>query len=69
MNHRSFKSFGELYRAAFAETDLQKKETLLAQVKLAIDSWQEMAEEPDPKNQNRTVAGVSEPAVAFRQMA
>jgi hypothetical protein len=69
MNNRSFTSFSELYRAAFAETDLKKKETLLAQVKLAIDSWQEMAAEPGTDIQKRTVAGVSETTVPFRQTA
>jgi hypothetical protein len=35
-----FKSFSELYRAAFAESDPERKNLLLSQVKKALDDWQ-----------------------------
>jgi hypothetical protein len=34
-----FSDFGDLYRAAFAETDPETKQVLLAEVKRALDMW------------------------------
>ena len=70
MRNREFTNFGELYRAAFAEPDLQKKEMLLAQVKLAIDAWQKMSEEPLHADENKRPTHVSsESSLSWRQIA
>lgn len=36
-----FKNFGDLYRAAFAEPDAEKKTILLSQVQRALRDWEE----------------------------
>ena len=41
MNIPRFDSFAELYRAAFAESDPKQKQLLLANVKIALESWAE----------------------------
>lgn len=40
-NHYLFTNFGELYRAAFAELNPSTKQLLLAEVKKALDRWEE----------------------------
>ena len=48
MSFMKFNGFGELYRAAFAETDEQEKSRLLQQVQRIIDSHQpESCDESD----------------------
>jgi len=45
-----FNNFGDLYRAAFAESDPEQKQVLLADVKSALDQWAEGDNErPDDK--------------------
>jgi hypothetical protein len=39
MSNNGFDSFGELYRAAYAESDPELKQTLLSAVKQALDRW------------------------------
>jgi len=41
MHLHRFDSFAELYRAAFAETDPEQKQLLLADVQIALDNWAE----------------------------
>jgi hypothetical protein len=41
MSNNRFDSFGELYRAAYAESDPLLKQTLLSAVKQALDRWAE----------------------------
>jgi hypothetical protein len=41
MADTAFKNFGDLYRAAFAEPDLEKKTILLSQVQRALRDWEE----------------------------
>jgi len=41
MSDPRFDNFGDLYRAAFAETDPEQKQVLLADVKNALDQWAE----------------------------
>lgn len=53
MEHTTFNNFGDLYRAAFAEQDPEKKLFLLTQVRKALDHWEEEAsrfpgEKPKP---------------------
>lgn len=38
-----FASFGDLYRAAYAELDPTTKQLLLTEVKRALDRWQDSA--------------------------
>jgi hypothetical protein len=40
-----YNNFGELYRAAFAERDPEKKVELLGQVRRAIAEWEAIIEE------------------------
>jgi len=48
MSFMKFKGFGELYRAAFAETDEQEKSRLLQEVQRIIDGHQpELRDESD----------------------
>jgi hypothetical protein len=42
MSNTGFKSFSELYRAAFAEPDPEKQLALLSEVKKALDDWEQM---------------------------
>ena len=42
MTHSNRQNFSELYRAAFAERDPDKKLELLSQVRNAIDEWEQM---------------------------
>ncbi len=39
MRNSRFANFGDLYRAAFAESDPEVKQTLLADVKKELDRW------------------------------
>jgi hypothetical protein len=39
----SFKNFGDLYRAAFAESNAEKKTILLSQVQRALEDWHEQS--------------------------
>jgi len=41
MSAPRFDNFGDLYRAAFAESDPEQKQVLLADVKNALDQWAE----------------------------
>jgi hypothetical protein len=41
MSDHSFKSFGDLYRAAFAESNAERKTILLSQVQKALEDWRE----------------------------
>ena len=41
MNITQFRNFGELYRAAFAERDPDKKSLLLTEVKKNIEQWEQ----------------------------
>ncbi len=43
MAHSTFDNFGDLYRAAFAEQDPEKKLFLLGEVRKAIEKWEEQA--------------------------
>ena len=47
----NFTHFGELYRAAFAESDLERKLVLLREVRKAIEDWeQRLHDQPaDPR--------------------
>ena len=36
---RAYANFGDLYRAAFSESDPERKQQLLSDVKRALDSW------------------------------
>lgn len=46
MTDQSFKSFGELYRAAFAESNAERKNILLSQVQKALEDWRERSVSP-----------------------
>ena len=54
MAHSTFDNFGDLYRAAFAEQDPEKKLFLLSEVRKAIEKWEQqasrspLAEKPKP---------------------
>jgi hypothetical protein len=41
MSAQRFDNFGDLYRAAFAESDPEQKQVLLADVKNVLDVWAE----------------------------
>lgn len=41
MSAQRFDNFGDLYRAAFAESDPEHKQVLLADVKNVLDVWAE----------------------------
>lgn len=41
MSVSRFDNFADLYRAAFAESDPEQKQVLLADVKSALDRWAE----------------------------
>jgi hypothetical protein len=41
MKAKSFPSFSDLYRAAFAETNAEIKQLLLAEVKKSLDDWEQ----------------------------
>lgn len=43
MSEAAFKSFSDLYRAAFAEPNVERKTLLLSQVQKALEDWQRMA--------------------------
>jgi hypothetical protein len=40
--YSNFKDFGQLYRAAFAEPNPERKLFLLSEVRKAIDEWEQM---------------------------
>jgi hypothetical protein len=42
MTNRTFSNFDKLQRAAFAETDPEKKVLLLSEVKKAVDDWEQI---------------------------
>jgi hypothetical protein len=48
MKDKKFKSFGDLYRAAYAEPNPERKMLLLSQVRKALDEWEQGAHNPDP---------------------
>lgn len=48
MKDNKFKTFSELYRAAYAEIDPQRKLVLLSAVKQALDEWALTAQQLDP---------------------
>jgi hypothetical protein len=39
MAETGFKNFGDLYRAAYAESNAERKVLLMSQVKRALDEW------------------------------
>jgi len=39
----SFKNFGDLYRAAFAEPNAERKTMLLSQVQKALEDWHDQS--------------------------
>ena len=45
MVHQGFDHFGELYRAAFAEPNLERKLFLLGEVRNAMERWQQQQKE------------------------
>jgi hypothetical protein len=52
-----FPHFGELYRAAYAERNPERKQILLRQVELAIRDWEEMLQiwvADNPKSHDRS---------------
>lgn len=50
-----FKDFADLYRAAFAETNPDRKQILLADVKRVLDRWALSAAEFSPSTPTRRV--------------
>ena len=40
MKNAEFRSFGDLYRAAYAETNAERKMFLLSEVRRALDEWE-----------------------------
>ena len=44
MAHQGFSHFSELYRAAFAEPNLERKLFLLSEVRKAMERWQQQEE-------------------------
>ena len=46
MAHSTFDNFGDLYRAAFAEQDPEKKLFLLSEVRKAIEKWEQASRSP-----------------------
>ena len=54
MNLATFKDFSQLYRAAYAEADLEKKMVLLREVKKAIA--ERAPETPDELSESATAA-------------
>ncbi len=53
-----FADFGELYRAAFAECDPDRKSILLHEVQIALAEWERHAEPPaSPPPLSRAAAG------------
>jgi hypothetical protein len=40
MAEAAFKNFGDLYRAAFAEPNTERKTLLLSQVQKALEDWE-----------------------------
>jgi len=62
MKDKSFSSFSDIYRAAFAEPNPAIKQILLAEVKKSLDHWEQTARDgmaPPPK----PVVSVSNPRV------
>jgi hypothetical protein len=41
MKDAQFRSFGDLYRAAYAESNPERKALLLSQVRRALDEWEQ----------------------------
>jgi len=40
MKKAQFRSFSDLYRAAYAETNAERKMSLLSEVRRALDEWE-----------------------------
>lgn len=61
MTDNNPKNFSELYRAAFAERDPDRKVELLGQVRRAIDEWEQMLQNwvnlGDERKQPEAAAG------------
>jgi hypothetical protein len=55
-----FHDFGELYRAAFAEPNLDTKQLLLADVQKALDRWADTVREGMPSPAKPGVAEISD---------
>ena len=65
-----FTDFGDLYRAAFAESNPTTKQLLLAEVKKALDRWAESMADGMPASERLACTDVdSNPLVSFRQAA
>jgi hypothetical protein len=67
VEHSTFNNFGELYRAAFAEQDPERKLFLLSQVRKALDYWEEQSAQsvvPD-KPKPRCVVATFPPSTGF----
>ena len=46
MAEMGFKNFGDLYRAAFAEPNAERKVLLLSQVRQLLDDWEQTSGNP-----------------------
>jgi hypothetical protein len=58
MSQSSIHDFGKLYRAAFAERDVEKKSKLLREVQQVLQVWQQSEErQPASRKLARSVAG------------
>ena len=58
MSQSSIHDFGNLYRAAFAERDVEKKSKLLREVQQVLQVWQQSEErQPASRKLARSVAG------------
>jgi hypothetical protein len=71
MSNNRFDSFGELYRAAYAESDPVLKQTLLSAVKQALDRWAE-SEGDNPGNARKAPGPYAHPrreALVFHRVA
>ena len=44
MKNAEFRTFGDLYRAAYAEANPERKMFLLSEVKRALDEWEKSAQ-------------------------
>ena len=62
MTIQDFDNFGDLYRAAFAESDPEIKQILLSDVKRALDLWANSEAADVPRPAKASVSSVSRPA-------
>jgi len=53
MSTHRFQNFGQLYRAAYAETNPELKQILLSDVKRVLDGWAESNAELSPSQATR----------------